>query len=473
MAALIAQFYKFKKQQNSTAVPNDTTILYNLPIRLKSGSSIANPVLEISQPVENVSFTEVNYCRILGLNRYYYVMNMEYDRGLWIVTLKVDVMASYRGEIGADTRYILRSSAESDGSLTDLAYPTKNKVVRQVKRKRIWSAETIEEGCYIVTTLANQGEGLGAAKLWGLTHKQFDELNDKLFGAGDFTIADFVVNSELVNKLLNPGQYIVSCVWYPFSIEKITSKTEQEALFIGKSGIAGVKCYAIWSESHFIEELFVLSLADYKHPQIERGAYMAKQPFSRYRLYIPGFGVVPFDVVSSDYAQAAVVVGIDLITSTAILTVTNDAGEVYKTTASFGIRVPMCQSENGMLSKMANVFTQMAGTVAAGARGDLAGTISGGLSSIESAWNCSSNMQHFGVPAGCLNIYNDYATLEATYFLATDEDVNRKGRPLHARRQIDKIPGFIICGDGYTKISGLCGEYDEVNRIMKEGFYYE
>ena len=110
MSSFPAYFYQFKKRTNSTERPGTSSLLHTLNVTLKSGSSIINPTLEIANSSAFSNVVKVNYCHIPKFNRYYYVNNTVYDQGIWYLTLSVDVLASYRDEIGADNRFIVRSA---------------------------------------------------------------------------------------------------------------------------------------------------------------------------------------------------------------------------------------------------------------------------------------------------------------------------------------------------------------------------
>ena len=467
---MTAVFYKFKKRTNSTERPDESAILHTLNVTLKDGCSIINPTLEIREAATFGNAVSVNYCYIAKFNRYYYVTNIHYERGIWYVSLNVDVLASYRDEIGADNRYILRSSAEHDGTIVDMMYPTKVKSTYAMDSKTIWKKD-ISDGLFVVTTLSVTGEGVGAAKIWGFTATQFNRFLEVLFGDSGIDLGTIVVSSSIINKLVNPGNYITRCVWYPFSIEDISQKTLQENLFVGDSGIPDVPCYAL--NSKLWDWTGSVSLSGNMHPKSSRGVYMNRAPFTKYTLFVPPFGVVPFDLVGSEYAFASITISVDLFTGAAILDVLDGDGVPRVLTASVGVDVPLAQINSEVLEKTGTLATQIGTAVGSALTGNVAGTISGGLGAIGTAWSAWENITAIGSIGGNLNSYRKKAYIHALYMDVVDENVNNCGRPLCAKRTISGIPGYIQCGDGYTRISGTAEEYDQVNRIMKEGFYYD
>lgn len=68
---------------------------YTLTGTLRDAANIINPVIMVvTDP------TPYNYCYIPQLNRYYYVDEITlYRKNIWVVTLKCDVLMSFKDEI--------------------------------------------------------------------------------------------------------------------------------------------------------------------------------------------------------------------------------------------------------------------------------------------------------------------------------------------------------------------------------------
>ena len=113
-------FYTFAKKINSTKQPTGNGT--QLDCNIKAPSSIINPVLEIT--TSPISF---NYCYIPAFSRYYYINDITFDRGLWVISCSVDVLASYKTTIGNSSCYVTRSSQNFDGDIMDNLYPITSK----------------------------------------------------------------------------------------------------------------------------------------------------------------------------------------------------------------------------------------------------------------------------------------------------------------------------------------------------------
>ena len=117
--AVTVTLFSFSKNPDSTARPTggrdfDCTII--------SPSSVISPEIRLSLGGSNPS--GYNYAKIPDFNRYYWITDWTYDAGIWIATLMVDVLATYRDQIGASSQYVLRAAAEGDGYIMDTLYPT-------------------------------------------------------------------------------------------------------------------------------------------------------------------------------------------------------------------------------------------------------------------------------------------------------------------------------------------------------------
>ena len=98
--------YNFAKVKNSTALPPDTEITieageFNSPV------SVMAPQALFKLPVNSVP--PYNYCYIQEFHRYYFITEWVWSNGLWMAYLTIDVLATYKSQIGAANMFILRS----------------------------------------------------------------------------------------------------------------------------------------------------------------------------------------------------------------------------------------------------------------------------------------------------------------------------------------------------------------------------
>lgn len=64
---------------------------------LRESTSVINPIITVEAPVTLIGY---NYCYIPDFSRYYYVVDVKSMRNnLWAVTLRVDVLMSFKNDI--------------------------------------------------------------------------------------------------------------------------------------------------------------------------------------------------------------------------------------------------------------------------------------------------------------------------------------------------------------------------------------
>lgn len=115
--------YHFTKKVNSTKVPNVSPDTFQCLMR--TGSSIVNPVIEIRLP-QNSDMLTYNYAYIPSFgSRYYFIDDIVYDTGIYVLYLSVDVLATYKTDIKDSTQFILRAANLYNYNIIDTAYLTK------------------------------------------------------------------------------------------------------------------------------------------------------------------------------------------------------------------------------------------------------------------------------------------------------------------------------------------------------------
>lgn len=115
---------------------------------LRESTSVINPIITVEAPVTLVGY---NYCYIPDFSRYYYVVDVKSMRNnLWAVTLRVDVLMSFKNDI-LNTPAIIDHTKQQDTS----NYMTSDVWQSLVKDKTDiinFSSGLSESGGYILIT---------------------------------------------------------------------------------------------------------------------------------------------------------------------------------------------------------------------------------------------------------------------------------------------------------------------------------
>ena len=463
--------FSINKRLNSTKRP-DLSTGKELTVQLKDEISFENPVFKIKSDVIGGTFTPVafNYAYAPYWMRYYFITDWKFINGCWECYCSVDVLASFKNQISNTSAYVTRAASNYDGTIIDDFYPAKSNVnITKVNTASSWYGIAPSGGSYVVGCINNQLSGrVGAISYYALTASQLGQLLDYLFSNTIYNASSITeVGEGLFKSMFDPFQYIVSCVWFPFASSAFGSSQTYISVGYWTTTIQGIVVTSI------AEKTFVTATIP-NHPQISRGEYLNRAPYTRLTLFIPPFGSIPIDtnfITVGRYLYSAVLV--DHITGQATIRLSlcasaNNLDEFNLITERSGmIGVPIQLSQ--VLPDYVGTAHSVASTIGSIATGNLAGALSGMLSAVQTQMPSVTSSGANGSFAETML----YPTLIAEHLLLADEDLTEFGRPLCAVRQLGNLTGFIQCGEDDLPFNGTRTEIEEVNRFLKEGFFME
>lgn len=89
----------YNYQGNNNVINKDKTEVVRYSIKMKKNTSLTNPIVPIYSDYDLINFN-VNYCYISEFNRYYFVDDVvPYPNKIYRLTLRVDVLESYKDDI--------------------------------------------------------------------------------------------------------------------------------------------------------------------------------------------------------------------------------------------------------------------------------------------------------------------------------------------------------------------------------------
>ena len=466
-------FYTINKKENSTKLPGDAT--YSWTCNLKSPCGIINPSIEVAFTEETTDPSNLNYCYISLWGRYYWVNEWTWADGYWTASCTVDVLASYRGDIGASTLYVLRAQSQSDPDIIDTVYPAK------VDAYFSHSSGTVEgwvnspnpnSGTYVVGIVSNDNSVAGGIAYYALTGEQMASF--RAYMLGDIKeweeITDF--SGDIAKAFIDPFQYVVSCLWFPFPISSVGSATPIKFGF-WTSNVTGTPL-----TMYFAQHSVTIAFPERTEADSRRWLYCS--PFATYYLRAMPFGLIPIDPISLDKQSIDCYIATDLVTGLAELQIIVDGNTIATKTANVGVQVQLSQistdyttlatgNGGGLIS---NIFDKIGGAIVGAvdalANGySLSGIASSAQAGMASAEVSGSSGGMYAVTQGAMY------TLYARYLDPVEEDIERFGRPLCKNVQISTLSGFILCGHGDIAIDGTAEESRRVREYLEGGFYYE
>lgn len=326
--------YKFTKKTNSTARPG--TPYLTLDCAIKTPSSILRPYIDIATESD---LSAVNYAYIPDYDRYYFINDIVYNRGLWELSMQVDVLASYRNTIGNTELYILRSSHTWNSYYSDRDYPANGNVTPvEITIDNSGGNLTYSKGYYIVTTVS---KSVGRTT-YQLTGSQFKTIMQQAMGNYGTGFGSLVQGIQ--NALYNPLDYIVSSFWVPVGF--VTDGTARVAFgpWEPTDENGGVITAPIVKDGYSAIS-YGVNLP--KHPQsASYGKYVSMAPFAEYVLDMGFCEPIKLDttmLVDADRLQITLYP--DALTGQALMYAWTLKGSsrqlLFKMTVNYGVPVNM------------------------------------------------------------------------------------------------------------------------------------
>lgn len=462
--ALTVKFYSVSKAVNSTALPTGEPMA-EYECRMLDACSILRPVILLNVgPQANP--TGANYAHIAEYNRYYWVADWTVNRGQWAATLTIDPLASWKEEIGNTYQYVLRSASASDPAVQDSMYPaTSASTWKSAVAAKNPFAYELGSGEYVVGVVGGSGT-MGAVSYYVMTPEQFDAFGKKLYG--DTSMYD-IVESEIsaFKTQFNPLQYIVYCQWFPFKI--MTKGAALQYIDFGWWQLE-TPCYKLPATPVYV---FNAEFELPNHPQLSRGTYLNKSPFSRYDLIYGTFGKVPLDASGLPDTSLRIVVAnttVDLITGYAILNVTiQGGGPLAYASGKIGVDISLAQISVDYKGAAVQAIQTVGSAIASGGTSLLTGGVAGISNAIDSL---IPQMRASGSNGSIADYYNN-PRIFCQFFSIAEEDNERLGRPLCARRKINTLSGYLQTVDTELQIPATSSEIDMIKSYMEGGMHFD
>lgn len=464
-----ATFYQFAKRTNSTKRPSGGQ---EFGIDLKAPCNIIDPEIKIASQSDPTGY---NYCYLPTFSRYYWVKNWTYAGGLWVASLTVDTLASYRDQIGYSTEYVVRSSAKYNGTISDGLYPATAEVRSVTSAFQGGFSETISGGFFVIGFIAKAANSIGAITYVVMTPGNAKKLSAKLLTDVSYlSIDNAEISDSLTKVLFNPYQYIVSCNYFPFDVAELTAHLPLVSnVDVGWWSI-DVPCWILGADNNNLTKSVSVGIP--KHPQAaSRGGYCNASPYTDYTIFLQPFGVIPLDASKLwGAATLSIQYMVDLFTGDSILRMFTDTNQlVHETTAKLGVPIQLSNiafdvpSSGGLLQ-----------TGVAAAFGGLQAALSGGSFSdvgngiLNAAQATNADVASKG-STGSTIAFDSVPYMVARFKILVDDNNDDHGRPLCQRVLISSIPGYIMVDDPDIALAATAEEIDSVKSYMKNGFFYE
>ena len=470
------KLYSFSKRENSTAQPSGgTTYIGNL----KSPSGILNPTIEFD--FGGGSPANLNYAYVYQFSqRYYFIREWTWEAGLWTAHMEVDVLASYKTQIGNSTLYVLRASREADGTITDTLYPADTTcTVRDISKGNVW--QTDQPTQFVIGVVTNN-PSYGSLAYYAVDIGVLSGICRNLLlpaGGGGILPNSLTwqgVSQDMITSLIDPIQYIKTCVFIPTLLGNFTNITDNVGINIYSwvTGFSGARI----NKGCTVDKELNFSIPD--HPQTSRGRYLNSSPFTQMTLTIPPFGCITLDPsITCNSNNVKALIRVDPITGKGVLVLSCVVGGetiiMNRVESQVGVPIALSQVTRdyiGAITNTAHAAGSVLGAIGGGAAGvgsAIAGAASGIGNAVESI---TPRAQTIGT-TGSYASNKGYARLNAQFFHQVTDDNPHNGRPLCKMRTLGDLGGYQMIQDGDVSTNGTSEEDAKIRAYLEGGYYYE
>lgn len=467
-------FYSnFSKRKNSTKQPTGGT---SVTMTLKEGTSIEKPSFILSGDVFSY-----NYVQAFG--HYYFVDDVKSVRkGITEIDCSMDVLATYKSEIGSYTALIERSDTHYDATYPDPAISVMNDVVTDQASATTSLFSNV--GCFVVSVLNNVGSGTGFTTTYIMDKTNLERLAQYVNTDWGSSITPAAgegaagILQWLQATFLKTADSIIDCIWLPMPTSTVSGSSSYETVLIGVDSVSGCSGYRLTSP-YVASATTSCTIPHY----YSSGDFRRSSPYTTGKIYILGLGFAEFNPLDFEPSGTMnIYTAVDVSTGDALVVLSNASGEgVASYTFNVGVSCPVGKVGNDVTGFMGSGLTtsaMVAGALSLPSKFSTAAGIATGASAINtlsSALGTTASIRG-GKGGRAMWLNNDDEYIVETFAHMTQSLTSvgtESGRPCMATYQISTCSGFVKCVNANVEIAGMGGEKEEVNNYLNTGFYYE
>lgn len=458
------KFANISKKENSTKRP--TTWGATLQCKLLEPSTLTAPRLELVGIANAQTYT---YAYIPTFGRYYFIKEWTADGVKWIADLSVDVLASYRNEIGFSTQYVLRAADTISPEVIDTKYQaTTNAEYMSTTGSFSFAELDTTNGCYLVHNMGLFNSGVGQPENYLIfSPSEYQKLLKLLVLDQSIPLLSADYLSRLIEVKWLPLSYTgLSAIMFPAAVVSLANVLPQDTLdckrITGNGILTGIGSITVPRPSWYDANR----------------RWALGSPYAEYALSWFPFGLIELDGAKIAAASTGtgtsigLVMSIDARTGSAKLDMQLASGFLGSDLALMAANEAVHASAtngNAILSAGAGLATAALGAytgqyaLAAGGIASAIGSIEGMRKGIHTVkGNTSSRVAIETTPK-----------LFATFFEPTADNHEEYGYPVCKKLMLSTLSGFIMCAEPDIELSCTEAERAKVGQYLTGGFYYE
>lgn len=457
-----ATFYSgFSKRKNSTKQPTGGT---SKTVVLKRETSLMRPAFVLS----TVDWSW-NYASAFG--NYYYVTDIVAEtNGTFRVECAIDVMATFKTQIGNYSTLISRASSDQDYKVIDTIYPAKASptTVNTSHGVPLVFTDNISSGTYVMTTVGNSGN-----HFYVMNQTRMNSVCNWLFpilGMDYSQFALMTITQAVAGGQDNILRNVVGLKWLPVDYSFVSSYlTATSDTRIGNWTMPHANS-EILGDTNIPIDTFTMTFGD-RADAGARGEWLYQTPFASYSVYIPPFGRIEID---STYMKKA---GLTVSASIALNLISGNAtlrlfyGNLGGLIGVYNCNLACDMATGGTTYNFGGVASGVATAIASYAEEKTAGVVGGIANAVASMIPAGSQ-----IGGGVTGVAPDLTVPRrsyAVYFDPIEENQTELGRPLAKVKTINTLSGYVKCANAQLAIPGHEEEMTAINQTLSSGFFYE
>lgn len=519
----------FQKKTNSTKKPTTSGTEMQGYLRNSDPFSLFSPIInfELQDKTQPPLWT---YMYIPEFNRYYWIVDWVHNEGIWSAFTAIDLLATYKDEIGNTDMYVLRASNMFDSYIVDTKYPITTELLEYTDNSSSVWVQTpgtqqaildpnfwdkyLPEGCFVLSVYGPNGSGITT---YILGYAGFRDFAQKLY---DYNVTASGVWDQIpaayAKAIADPLQFVADVKWYP-TLPYVVTKSDTATIKLGYYELQDIEwCKELPTQGVKPLVYYKTTFTVRKHPQESRGKYLNTSPYSNYKLRIPPFG--EFDLDSARLTQCVSVEAewyVDYQAGKGKLYLYGVNTNQYRfylggVEATFGVEIPLNQNTMN-ISSAANTSALIWGTVGAlqGIKSETSDAKAGLVYDSEpiNIFGKEFNIPNIQITTGSsfkdiasaalggFMSYNpglaphletvggiasfiDYmsgvrAAIISTFYYIVEEDPDNIGKPLCMVKKPKDLGGYLLVENPKITTLGTITETQGIKDTLIGGFFYE
>lgn len=460
-------FYALEKRRNSTLRP----VQQGTPLQcnLKDTCSIVNPVIEV-----NATMTQYNYCYIPTFDRYYYINDWSYSRGIWTATCTVDVLATYSPYILETTANVVFSSSRYNLHAIDNRIGATGGYTRSSQTASfigtLANQNTSSSGTYVLTALSNQPLwSTGVTTTYFMTRGQMQSFAKELLDPDPW--------DALKQFFDNPLDGIVECYYLPLDVSEYIELSEEQAIQVGDYSFTTMAKKPLLS-NFTLKSKTAQIMIPWVYDDFRR-----LSPYTEMSLFVPFCGaksippemVYNIDMLFVDYS-------VDVTTGAIQAICYNKSEVIAEFSGNCKVSLPIGKTQSrvdSIIGATGGAITAVAGF----AHGNVALGATGVLSAIGSVATPANNKVMGGMNGSVLGAIIGNETKHWQNFIlsvtsrdTTDNPANMRptlGNALNEVVPLSDLRGYVQTTEAQVSAPCTADELTQINTLLDTGIYIE